>query len=119
MRFARLNTVFRHSCLTWIICAAVCFTAIVTLCVCVCVLTVMCAVLIAGNYAVTLEPSGEISAAAACPQKYYCPGGVPGQAFAVTNPAGLDPAEPSIKQCPDGSWTQERGAVAPEQCCEC
>lgn len=76
-----------------------------------------CAVLLPGYYAAAMDGSGTVTAAAACPQKYYCPGAVtPGQAFDPSNPSGLSPSEPSIKQCPDGTWTQERAAIAPEQC---
>lgn len=47
------------------------------------------------------------------------PGGTPTQVFNPANPAGLNPADPTIKLCPSQMWTQERGAVSPEQCCEC
>jgi len=92
--------------------------AISVLCVRMCA-AALHAVLLPGYYAAAMDGSGTVTAAAACPQKYYCPGAVtPGQAFDPSNPSGLSPSEPSIKQCPDGTWTQERAAIAPEQCCE-
>lgn len=76
------------------------------------------AVLLPGYYAASIAPSGAITAAAACPQKYWCQGGVPGQVFDPSNPAGLSPSEPSIQLCAQGTWTQDLGAVSPDQCCE-
>lgn len=39
--------------------------------------------------------------------------------FNASNPSSLNTAEPTIKACPSQSWTQERGSISPEQCCEC
>lgn len=77
-----------------------------------------CAVLLPGFHAAAIAGSGEVTAAAACPQNFYCPSGVPGNAFDPANPDAF-PAEPTIQRCPSGTWTQDRGSVSPEQCCKC
>lgn len=86
--------------------------------VCACVLFVLCcAVLLPGWYATAMTGS-MITATAACPQGYYCPGGAAQQVFDASNPSGLSPAEPSIKACLAGMWTPDVAATSQEQCCE-
>jgi hypothetical protein len=38
--------------------------------------------------------------------------------FDPSNPAALSPAEPSIKLCPNGTWTLDVAAIDVRQCCE-
>jgi hypothetical protein len=69
-------------------------------------------------YATAMNDTAVI-AARPCPQKYYCPGGVP---LAPVDPAmlaALNPAEATIKQCPDGTWTPGQQAASAEECCKC
>jgi hypothetical protein len=72
-----------------------------------------CAVLLPGYYAAAIAATGEIRSAGICPQNYWCGGG---SAAAVFDP--LNPVSESIRACPFGTWTQERGAVSSEQCCK-
>ena len=53
-----------------------------------------------------------------CPQRYFCPGGVPQAAFNPAALSTLDAAEPTIKACPDGTYTQGLAAASEDECCE-
>ena len=76
-----------------------------------------CSLLLPGWYAAARQASGEVTATAACPQNFYCPGGAPTSVFTPSDPNAF-PAEATIQRCPSGTWTQERGAVTVEQCCK-
>jgi hypothetical protein len=76
-----------------------------------------CSLLLPGWYAAARQASGEVTATAACPQNFYCPGGAPSSVFTPSDPNAF-PAEATIQRCPSGTWTQERGAVTVEQCCK-
>jgi hypothetical protein len=73
-----------------------------------------CAVLLPGYYAAAVAATGEIRSTSICPQKYWCGGGAAAAVFEPLNPV----PDQSIQACPFGTWTQERGAVSPEQCCK-
>jgi hypothetical protein len=68
-----------------------------------------------GYYATSIV-GGVITAAAICPQKYYCPGGSPNGTFSPLNAAALSPSEPTIKLCPQGLWTIDAGSTSISQC---
>lgn len=78
----------------------------------------MLAVLFPGMYAAAMNGTA-VTATKRCPQRYYCPGGVPQAVFDPANPAALSAADPSIKACPDGTYTQGLQAASVEECCEC
>jgi hypothetical protein len=76
------------------------------------------AVVVPGMYATVMNDTA-VTEARQCPQKFYCPGGTP---LAAVNPAmlsSLNPAEATIKQCPDGMWTPGQQAASVEECCKC
>lgn len=74
-----------------------------------------CTVLQPGLYARNM--SGVIiTAAALCPQGFYCQGGKPVQVFNTSNPSALSTAETTIVACPNQLWTQELGSTSIEQC---
>ena len=60
-----------------------------------------------------------ITTTAPCPQGYYCPGGRVVQTFDPANPALLLASEPSIKPCPQGTWTVDLAATVVSECREC
>lgn len=71
-----------------------------------------------GFYAARME-SGVITAAAACPPAYWCPGGRPISPFDPARLAERSTADATIRSCPDGTQAQEAGATAVQQCCKC
>jgi len=75
-------------------------------------------VVIPGHYARQMR-GAIITAVAVCPQKYYCPGGRPIGAFDPLKPTWLATNDPTIKLCPNGTWTQAVSSTALQQCCEC
>jgi hypothetical protein len=76
------------------------------------------AVLLPGYYARELASDGSVKRAALCPQKYVCPGGVPGAVFDPSNSNALPATETTIKPCANGMWTVSLGSTDPAQCCE-
>lgn len=53
-----------------------------------------------------------------CDVLHAGPGGVPLSSFDPANPGALSDAEPSIKACPNGMWTQDVASFVAQQCCE-
>jgi hypothetical protein len=76
-----------------------------------------CTVMLPGAYPVQMNGSAVLEAKL-CPQMFYCGGGVPLGPVNPANLAALNPAEPTIKACPDGSWTLALQAASVEECCE-
>lgn len=70
-----------------------------------------CNVLEAGWYATGLTGS-QVTGAALCPQKFYCPGGA-----ATTQADGTaDAPTAGLNLCPNSKWTQGLGASSPNAC---
>lgn len=76
-----------------------------------------CAVLRPAYYALELSGSS-IVRTGVCPQNYICPGGIPLRVLNPTDLSQLDPNDPSVKPCPNGTWTKEYGSFSFSQCCE-
>jgi hypothetical protein len=74
-----------------------------------------CSELLPSFYAKAIV-DGVINATAACPQKFYCPGGQATAQFDPNQPDLLNGT--SVVACGHGLWTQGLGAVADTECCE-
>lgn len=75
------------------------------------------AVVMASYYPIAMDGTA-VTAVRRCPQRFYCPGGQPLAAVDPASLATLDAAEPTIKACPDGTWTRALEAASVEECCE-
>jgi hypothetical protein len=83
------------------------------------VLYLLAAVLQPGFYAASITPgSRAITAAAVCPQGFFCGGGLPVNSFDPSDPTALSATEPSIRLCSHGTLTKELGSTSEAQCCK-
>lgn len=75
-----------------------------------------CTIVTPGYYARAIT-NGIVTQTTACPQKYYCGGGVPKAAFSPVTRT-IQSGDPTIALCPYGMWTIDIAATAAQQCCE-
>lgn len=68
------------------------------------------------TFAPTSIVGGVIKSTIKCPQKYYCPGGVPTAAFNMAAPNNTTGT--TVVLCPSETWTMDLGSSAADQCCE-
>lgn len=58
--------------------------------------------------------NGVVTLTQKCPQKFYCPGGSPKQAFTPTDLNTI--TDTTVVQCDKGTWTENIGASSADQC---